>query len=212
MGFLSDALAADTSITSTFTECIVVATISGRALSHRNQCLAGDLYFSAVDDFWNRHQWINAILTQRMEAFSAKYPLDMQQQTDPMLLFISLMWRTIILHLYQTMACVIPSHDDKRDLVTEYKKRSSAAAQEIVDLTNKLSHLNSLKVSAPNALHIYFSVLVLISALLSPGAPSNAHSSFALCRVLDPVSQAWRRLYEATSGYHRGHAESEEIQ
>ncbi|KAL4819970.1 fungal-specific transcription factor domain-containing protein [Aspergillus spinulosporus] len=146
MGFLSDALAADTCITSTFTECIVVATISGRALSHRNQCLAGELYFSAVDDFWNRHQWINAILTQRMEAFSVKYPLDMQQQTDPMLLFISLMWRTIILHLYQTMACVVPSHDEKRDLVTEYKKRSSAAAQEIVDLTNKLSHLNSLKV------------------------------------------------------------------
>ncbi|KAL6232513.1 hypothetical protein BDW75DRAFT_217723 [Aspergillus navahoensis] len=146
MGFLSDALATDNSIASTFTECIVVATISGRALSHRNQCLAGDLYFSAAEDFWNRHQWINAILTQRMEAFSTKYPLDMQQQADPMLLFISLMWRTIILHLYQTMACVIPSNDEKRDLIMEYKKRSSAAAQEIVDLTNKLSHLNSLKV------------------------------------------------------------------
>ncbi|KAL2802925.1 fungal-specific transcription factor domain-containing protein [Aspergillus granulosus] len=146
MGFLSDALATDTSIASTFTECIVVATISGRALSHRNQCLAEDLYFSAAEDFWNRHQWINAILTQRMEAFAAKSPLEMQQQADPMLLFISLMWQTIILHLYQTMACVIPSNDEKRDLITEYKKRSSAAAQEIVDLTNKLSHLNSLKV------------------------------------------------------------------
>ncbi|THC89926.1 hypothetical protein EYZ11_010608 [Aspergillus tanneri] len=145
MGFLADALASNTTLPSTFTECIIVATISGRALSHRNQCLVGDVYFSAAEDFWNRHQWINAILAQRMDAFSAKYPLDMQH-ADPMLLFISLMWRIIILHLYQTMTCVIPSNDEKRDFVMEYRKRSSMAAQDIVDLAQKLSHLNSLKV------------------------------------------------------------------
>ncbi|EED12116.1 conserved hypothetical protein [Talaromyces stipitatus ATCC 10500] len=145
MGFLSDALAPDTIITSTFTECIIVATISGQALSHRNQCLVGDFYFSTTEDFWNRHQWIDGILTQRMEAFSAKYTTDMQQ-ADPMLLFIGLMWQTIILHLYQTMTCAVPSNDGKRDLIAEYKKRSTVAAQEIVDLTNKLSQVNSLKV------------------------------------------------------------------
>jgi hypothetical protein len=148
MGFLSEALvASNATVASAFTECIIVATISGRALSHRHQCHIGDMYFDALEDFWTQHQWINAMHSQRMEAFSSKYSADMQQ-TDSMLLFIGLMYRITILHLYQTTACMIPATDEEqRDLVVQNRKRASLAAREIVDLTNKLSKLNSFKVS-----------------------------------------------------------------
>ena len=148
MGFLSEALVASNStVVSAFTECIIVATISGRALSHRHQSHIGDMYFNALEDFWTQHQWINAMHTQRMEAFASKYSADMQK-TDPMLLFIGLMYRIIILHLYQTTACVIPATDEEqRNSVLENRKRASLAAKEIVELTNKLSNLNSFKVS-----------------------------------------------------------------
>jgi hypothetical protein len=148
MGFLSESLvASNTTVASVFTECIIVATISGRALSHRHQCHVGDMYFNALEDFWTQHQWINAMHSQRMEAFSSKYSTDMQQ-SDPMLLFIGLMYRITILHLHQTTLCVIPAAgEQQRDLVLENRKRASLAAREIVDLTNKLSNFNSFKVS-----------------------------------------------------------------
>jgi hypothetical protein len=146
MGFLTEVIiSADTAVTSTFTECIIVATISGRALSHRHQCSVGNIHFNATEDFWSRHKWIDAILTQRMELFSLNYPTA-AQQADPMLLFVGMMWWTIILYLYQTMEYMVHPIDDKRPEVMEYMGRSTIAAQEIVTLSKTLSQLNCLKV------------------------------------------------------------------
>ncbi|PYI21535.1 hypothetical protein BO99DRAFT_380051 [Aspergillus violaceofuscus CBS 115571] len=146
MGFLPEALSAtDPAAVSSFTECIVAATIGGRALSHRHQLLVRDIYYNATEDFRKRHQWINSFLMRRMEAFASQYPGDMPQ-ADPMLLFVNLMWRAIILHLCQTMACEALPGEDEDELLREYKKQSLAAARDIVDLTNRLCNLNSLKV------------------------------------------------------------------
>ncbi|RAK70801.1 fungal specific transcription factor domain-containing protein [Aspergillus fijiensis CBS 313.89] len=145
MGFLPEALTVtDPAAVSSFTECIVAATIGGRALSHRHQLLVRDIYYDATEDFRKRHQGINSILVRRKEAFASRYPGDMPQ-ADPMLLFVNLMWRAIILHLYQTMAFEVLPGEDEDELLREYKKQSLAAAQDIVDLTNRLCNLNSLK-------------------------------------------------------------------
>ncbi|KAJ5797805.1 uncharacterized protein N7503_007101 [Penicillium pulvis] len=146
MGFLSETLvAASPTVVSAFTECIIVATISGHTLSHRHQYPIRDIGFNALEAFWAQHQWIKVIHNQWMESFSSKYPADMQQ-SDPMLLFIGLMYRIITLHLYQTTACMIPAADEEqRDVVIENRTRASLAAKEIVGLINQLSHLNSFK-------------------------------------------------------------------
>jgi len=147
MGFLSDAITArQSSETSKFIECIVVATISGRALAHRLQSSVDKIYLNDIQDFWSRHQWLDATLSQRIEFFSSKYPPPLQE-SDSMLLFISMMWQTSVLDLYHTMECAILPTDDERPQVTEYMVRSSIAAQEIGSLTNKLSQLNYLNVS-----------------------------------------------------------------
>lgn len=130
---------------SPFTECIILATISGRALSHRHQSLVENIYVNASQDFWDRHQWINAILTQRMQILSLKYP-PASQHVDPMLLFTSMVAQTTVLYLYKTMECVTPATDENRAVMMEYQRCSLMAAQEIVNLTKTLAQLSCFKV------------------------------------------------------------------
>ncbi|KAI1378441.1 hypothetical protein F4677DRAFT_466149 [Hypoxylon crocopeplum] len=144
-GFLPDAVGTrDAIVTSTFTECIVVATIIGRALTHRQQSIVDNIYVES-QGFWDRHKWINATLIQKIDVFSRNYPLGVQE-ADPMLLFISMMWRTTVLYMYQLLKAVVHPADEKRTVLTDYTRQSTIAAKEIVNLTNKLSQLNSFKV------------------------------------------------------------------
>ncbi|KAI0138706.1 fungal-specific transcription factor domain-containing protein [Hypoxylon sp. NC0597] len=145
-GFLSDAISArDSIVTSTFTESIVVATIIGRALSHRQESVMDNLYLNEPQEFWDRHEWLNSALIQRMELFSMNYPVAVQE-ADPMLLFISMMWRTTVLYMYQLVKAMAHPTDEKRSVLADYTRQSTIAAKEIVSLTNKLSQLSSLKV------------------------------------------------------------------
>ncbi|KAI0382683.1 hypothetical protein F5Y04DRAFT_287732 [Hypomontagnella monticulosa] len=146
-GYLSEAIAARDAIpTSTFAECIIVSTVIGRALSHRQQSTVDNIYLNESREFWERHEWINNVLIQRMDIFSLNYPTAVQE-ADPMLLFISMMWRTTVLYMYQLIKSMIHPTDEKRSSVlADYTRQSTIAAKEIVNLTNKLSQLNSLKV------------------------------------------------------------------
>lgn len=108
--------------------------------------MVDNIYLNESQDFWERHEWINGILIQRMDVFSLNYPTA-AQEADPMLLFISMMWRTSVLYMYQLMKSVIHPAEDKRSVLAECTRQSTIAAKEIVSLTNKLSQLNSFKVS-----------------------------------------------------------------
>ncbi len=145
MGFLSEAITAnDQSAMSPFTECIILATISGRALSHRHRSLVENIYVNVSQDFWDRHQWIDAILTQRIQILSLKYP-PASQHVDPMLLFTSMVAQTTVLYLYKIMECVTPATEENRAVKMEYGRCSLMAAQEIVNLTKTLAQLSCFK-------------------------------------------------------------------
>ncbi|KAI5867889.1 hypothetical protein GGS23DRAFT_190 [Durotheca rogersii] len=151
-GFLSEAITArDTIVTSMFTECIVVATVMGRALAHRQQSLVDNIYLRETRDFWERHEWVHTILMQRMDVFSMHYPSAVQE-AEPMLLFIGMMWRTTVLYMYQLVKsaaqqCQQPPADEKRPAaLMDYTRQSTLAAKEMVGLTKKLSQLNSFKI------------------------------------------------------------------
>lgn len=153
MGFLSEAITAadDQSAMSPFTECIILATISGRALSHRHQSLVENIYVNESQDFWDRHEWISAILTQRMQILSLKYP-HASQHVDPMLLFTSMVAQTTVLYLYKPMKGVTPATAENRAAMMEYERRSLVAAQEIVYLTKAFAQLSCFKARPLNFL------------------------------------------------------------
>lgn len=147
MGFLWKALAAqDVGPTSAFVECVLVATLCGRALSHRHQFSMDKAFFNATENFWDWNQGTSAIVIRRMDLFSVNYQPALQE-ADPTILFISMMWRTTILCLYQTIDRVVPPTQRKEPAVVEFTRRASIAAQEMVKLTTSLLQGSHMKVS-----------------------------------------------------------------
>uniref|UniRef100_A0A093V6H3 Putative transcriptional regulatory protein n=1 Tax=Talaromyces marneffei PM1 TaxID=1077442 RepID=A0A093V6H3_TALMA len=146
MGFLSEEITATTpTVMSPFAECIILATICGRALLHKHCASVERVYGHTSQDFWDRHHWINNILTQRITMLTMKYP-PASQHIDPMLIFTEMVANTAILFLYkiiELMPCQTPSSSAN---VIEYKQRAVKAAGEIVTITRALSLFTQAKI------------------------------------------------------------------
>ena len=104
------------------------------------------MYISATEDFWQRHQWINSTLAQRIKILAMKYP-STSQNVDPMLLFTSLTAQMTVLYLCKTMKTATPLIDGSRAVIAEYERSCSVAVQEIVNLTKQLTQFSCFKVS-----------------------------------------------------------------
>ncbi|EPE28687.1 Zn2/Cys6 DNA-binding protein [Glarea lozoyensis ATCC 20868] len=146
MCFLSEAVGTNhQTLSSSWAECIVVNTIFGRALSHRNQAVVEDICATPSSDFWDRHQCVNAILVQTMQTMVAKYPAT-SQYVDPMLLFTQMLAKTTVLYLYKTLENAMFETEEELMIRMEYKSLALRAAQELVDLTKTLAQLSFFKV------------------------------------------------------------------
>lgn len=132
-------------LSSDFTESIILATICGYALSHRRQFLLEQAQCHGMDRFWSRYRHINARLTRRADLSATCYPTQ-AEETEPALLFQSIMWRTIILYMYQTMNFAV-AFVDETHLGLEYFQEASTAAQNLVILTDRLLEVDCSKVS-----------------------------------------------------------------
>ena len=148
MGFLPETITAeDQSAMSPFTEYIIMVTISGRALSHRHQSLAENVYINTSQDFWGRHQWISTDLTERMQNLSLKYA-PASEQADPLLLFTNMVAQTTVLYLYKIMNSMTPATAENQAVMMDYQRCSLVAAQEMVNLAKTLVQLSCFKVSS----------------------------------------------------------------
>lgn len=138
----------------------MAATVAGHALSHRRQAVmdtaAGrDTTNSqtphGIFAFWDRHAWLDSLVTNSMNAFAAHHPPAVQEQ-DPMLMFLAMVWRAIVLYLWHTAKDIqVPSQEHNMHHAVGIGTSSSAqmadrAAQEVLRLMGKMSELNSWKV------------------------------------------------------------------
>lgn len=143
---------------SPFHECIIAATVAGHALSHRRQAvmdtMAGrDTTIAQtphdIFTFWDRHTWLDSLVADSMSAFAAHHP-PAAQEREPMLLFLAMVWRTIVLYLWHTAEGVpdlAPDLDVNHVVGIESPAQmTDRAAQEVLRLMGKMSELNSWKV------------------------------------------------------------------
>ena len=106
MGFLSEVLTfMNLDRASPFTESIILATICGRTLSHRQQSVVGHLYSHVPQQFWERHEWLYTTLKARHDNLLLQYPLAMQH-TNCMLLFTNMMAQTTVLYLCRVIESI----------------------------------------------------------------------------------------------------------
>ena len=158
MGFLSEAVTLmDLDRASPFLESIILATICGRTLCHRQQSVVERVYSHVPQQFWERHQWLYSMLKTRHNHFLRQYPPTMQH-TNCMLLFTNMMAQTTVLYLCKTIESMTWESDEYCNAIFDFKQRSLLAAKAIVTLTRSLSHLSYFKVHPFTPLPLAFCI------------------------------------------------------
>lgn len=147
MNILSDVmLGQDTNLQDSFTEFVIMATICGRALSHRQQSMAWMINSDPVQIFWDRHQQINADLAPRIVALALNHP-PVTTHTNPLLLFTHAMAQTLVLYMYRLMSEILPASDEtNQGLMNESSRSFNRALVEVLSLSKTLSQVSCFKV------------------------------------------------------------------
>ncbi|KXX73818.1 Transcriptional activator protein acu-15 [Madurella mycetomatis] len=132
---------------SPFSACIVLTTVSGRCLSHQQQCVVEQAYGNTPQDFLNRHRWLESMIaskTKTMLASSSNDADDADEAADPMLLFANMAAQATTLLLGKAMQSFLWNYED---LITEYEQRANEAARKLCSLSQKLAEFGYFKVS-----------------------------------------------------------------
>ncbi|KAE8395556.1 fungal-specific transcription factor domain-containing protein [Aspergillus alliaceus] len=125
---------------SSFSECIILATICGRALSHRQKVAVEQINGDVVDAFWTRHQWLHEMLTYRIQVLSASV------QVDPMLIFARIVAQTLVLFLHSVLESITWKTGEHFLGILEYERLCVMAAHEVVNLVKLQGQLGYFKV------------------------------------------------------------------
>lgn len=126
-------------------DCAILVTLYGRALSHAHVSTVEQALGNETDDFWLRHEWIDSILSQRIDSLSLNYSTS-SIYADPMLLLTHMILQTTTLYLYKIMEPLVV-HEHYVFRILEYQKRAMAAAQEIARIAKDHAHVGFFKVS-----------------------------------------------------------------
>lgn len=172
---------------SPFNECVVLATICGRSLFHAQQYSVRFVYGDLAPNWIDQHQWLDNVLTNRLQILSQYYPSP-AQICDPLISFAHIMGQASVIHLYKGIESAVWTVD-KEAWVLEYQRRAFSAAQEIVKLAKGLTEFNFFKVCQNASTTISFIAERLVNEFSD--SPPHAHSIIALCGV--PLRQSWLR-------------------
>lgn len=146
VGFLSQAVANNDAAptNSPFIELIILATICGRVVSHRQSSSVERVYGDGSHGFWKRHDWLDSLLSARMQVLARDYPSPLDS-VDPILLFTEMIAQTMVIFLRDVIQGS-PSESNEHVTRSEiYERRAFAAAQEIavlVKVCSKACHLH----------------------------------------------------------------------
>ena len=146
MCFLSEAmLSSDHSLLSPLAECAILATISGRVLSHSQASNLQCAYGSSTMDFWLRHEWLDAMVSKSLESLSTKYPV-ISAVGDPMHFFALMLAQVSIITLCQVVEACGTDSQDELSTVCNSQRRAAQAAQDIAVLSRAHEHIGYFKV------------------------------------------------------------------
>lgn len=130
---------------SPFTESIIIATICGRAQSHRRQSIVEPVYGLLPEVFWDHHDLLYTMLKTHYDSLVKQYSTVMQQ-TDCMLLFTNMMVQTTVLYLDKVIESMTWETANYRALMLDFKQKTLIAAKEMVNLTKWLPNISYFKV------------------------------------------------------------------
>ncbi|KAK7916854.1 hypothetical protein PG985_010462 [Apiospora marii] len=176
MPFLSEIIGRDgypslshaDSPTSPWVECILAASLCGRNVTHKQRSRVEQDYGEIVtQDFCHRHQWLDSLVTARIDSLAADYGQDLSFLTDPLLIFAALVAHMNVLLLSEVID-FMPLHTEmSHALRTQQEQKSILAAEQMSKLATAVSHLDRFQshffTSIPLSMAANFYVLHLAS-------------------------------------------------
>ncbi|GAB1214126.1 hypothetical protein ATERTT37_003286 [Aspergillus terreus] len=138
--FLADAMAqTGPSTLSPFAECIIMATLHGRCMTHRR--LYATEFEAGTRDFCIRQGWLATAVERRVQMLVPSPAVD----SDPMLLFTHMLAYRATVHLSITVQQASWRTVDQQVLAAAYQQRAAQAASEIVRLAKAVPYLSPFK-------------------------------------------------------------------
>ena len=164
----------DSSLTtsSPFNECLILATICGRSLMHDHQDKVSRAYGDLGSEWGQQRQWLDHILTTRLEALSGRYPSPTEAH-DPLVLFANILGQTTVVYHCKGIIESTANSSTLENSNSEYleiQSRAVAAIKDIVSLAKAMSELHFSKVSHSQTSHLS------LRQHSHPDSPINANS------------------------------------
>ncbi|KAM0810169.1 putative Zn(2)-C6 fungal-type domain-containing protein [Seiridium cardinale] len=133
--------------TSPFAECILVAALCGRSVSHKKRSMVERGYGEVTQDFCRRHKWLATVLASRIESLAPDTPRDFSTLTDSTLILASLVAHMNVLFLCEVIESMPLGTEESHVLRSEYKQKSFMAVQEMGKLAFAVSQLDHFQAS-----------------------------------------------------------------
>ncbi|KAI0838354.1 fungal-specific transcription factor domain protein [Hypoxylon sp. FL0890] len=144
-------------------ECVILVTICSRALSHKQIYTIETLYSNMAIDFSSRYDWLDGMLTRRLNNLQVTYP-SLTVAENPMIIFSYMVAHAAVIYLCRIIE-TLSRLDQNQSLVWEFQERGLWAAQEIARLAKDHEHLGYFKVHTFMPFAIYLSAARLAKHL-----------------------------------------------
>lgn len=118
---------------SNIAECVITATIYGRALLHQQTSIVEKAYSSPPNDYLARRQWLEGLLNARIEALHISR-LHGVIDRDPMAAFTTILTYAAVLYLWH-IADLLLDKDEDQSLLLPLSARGLEAARDLCHLT-----------------------------------------------------------------------------
>ena len=132
-----------------FNECIILVTLSGRSLLHRQQFNISKAYGETSLCLDQQRNWLNSILGPRLEILSHSYFSGIESQS-PLLLFANILSQATVIY-YCKNAMDVSDHYgveeiEKKSDILEFQRQAAVASMSLVRLAKSLCELHISKV------------------------------------------------------------------
>lgn len=151
MGFLSEAIADSSRVKlSSLAECMVLATIYGRCMTHRRLALTSILSGNNSREFWKRHESLAAAMEKWIQFHQQDLPASPAIfECDTIRVYTHMLANSIIVYLSQITETVPWQAVEHQLMAITYEQRAYKAATEMVDLAKVVARVSCFKASNP---------------------------------------------------------------
>lgn len=155
--FLPEAMSsADVRPHSPLAECAILLTICGRILSLGHAGPPDIVYSTTASDLFVRHDWLDSMVSRRLDHLRANHPATAATTLDSMTIFLYMIAHSATVVLCNSVEA-LPRNEQNQALVWRFQERGLWAAQEIARLAKEHQHAGLFKAHTFTPLAIYLS-------------------------------------------------------